>query len=246
MGSATFQPRFGEDNYPMGRFILDRAQALGIRRSTLVRRLEYRDIAGGHKALSMALLSGIIAPQIAKHLASALETDETLVSAVISATMQQKNDEAHRLRIESEQAYRDWFRPHLQVQTERIVPSPIFIAALLTVARLRIIRLPDEAIAAEGDARDRAVKMIILDHWRETGGHVAAFGAITGYVLILIAGYAGFDLGLPYSVTGDPDGGMKKVQRLYEATLGTKRGDPRLTGLLKAVPIRVIHAGVDN
>jgi hypothetical protein len=246
MGSATFQPRFGEDKYPIGRFILDRARALRMGRSDLVRRLGYRNVAGGHRALSTTLLTGIIAPLIAKHLASALEADETVVAAVMNATSQQTSDEASRLRIEREQVYSDLFRPHIQVQTERVVPSPIFIAALLTVARLRIISLPDAVIAAEGDARDRVIKTIILDHWRETGGHVPAFGAITGYLLVLVAGYGRFDLGLPYNVSGDPAGGMQKVQRLYETTLGTKRGDTRLSGLLKNAPIRVIWAGVDN
>ena len=103
MGSATFQSRFGEDKYPIGRFILDRARVLGISRSGLVRRLGYRDLAGGHRALSTALLGGLVAPQIADHLASALEADEALVAAVIGATSQQKSDEARRLRIENEQ-----------------------------------------------------------------------------------------------------------------------------------------------
>ena len=111
---------------------------------------------------------------------------------------------------------------------------------------MRIIHLPDEAIAAEDDARDRIVKTIILDHWRETGGHVAAFGAITGYVLVLVAGYAGFDFGLPYSVDGGPAGGMQKIGRLGEATLGTKRGDTRLTGLLKNESIQLTQAFQDN
>jgi hypothetical protein len=39
---------------------------------------------------------------------------------------------------------------------------------------------------------------------------------------------------------------MQKVEQLGEATLGTKRGDTCLTGLLKNAPIRVIRAGEDN
>jgi hypothetical protein len=82
--------------------------------------------------------------------------------------------------------------------------------------------------------------MIIIDHWRENGGHVPAFGEITGYVVVLVAGYGGFDFGLPFSVTGDLAGAMQKVERLGVATLGTRRGDTRLTGLLKDSPIQVI------
>jgi hypothetical protein len=58
------------------------------------------------------------------------------------------------------------------------VPSPIFVAALLTVARLRIVALPDEALTANEEARDRIVKSIGMDHWRENDGRVPAFGGI--------------------------------------------------------------------
>jgi hypothetical protein len=77
------------------------------------------------------------------------------------------------------------------------------------------------------------IKTIIIDHWREKGGRVPAFGGITGYVLVSVAGYGGFDFGLPFSVTGERSGGMQRVERLGKATLGTMRGDTSLTGLLK-------------
>ncbi len=241
MGSPTFQPRFGEDRYPIGRFILERARTLGMSRSDLVRRLHYRDIGNGHKALSAVLLTGVLAPHVANHLAEALEIDDALLESVIGATTRQKRDEARGLRVESERAYCASFRPHLQVQTERAVPSPIFVAALLTVARLRIIRLPDEALTTNDEARDGIIKNIIIGHWRENGGRVPAFGGITGYVLVLVAGYGGFDFGLPFSVTGDRAGAMQTVERLGQATLGTRRGDMGLTGLLKDSPVQVIR-----
>jgi hypothetical protein len=59
MGCSLFQPRFGEDRYPIGRFILTRSRALGISRSDLVRRLHYLDLSSGSKALSAVLLTGI-------------------------------------------------------------------------------------------------------------------------------------------------------------------------------------------
>jgi hypothetical protein len=102
---------------------------------------------------------------------------------------------------------------------------------------------PDEALTVNDEARDRIIKNIIIDHWSENGGRVPAFGGITGYVLVLVAGYGGFDIGLPFSITGDRAGAMQKVERLGEATLGTRRGDTRLTGLLKNSPIRIIQVG---
>ena len=152
----------------------------------------------------------------------------------------QKRDEARERRIESERAYLASFRPHLHVQTERAVPSPIFVAALLTVARLRTVSLPEEALTANDEPRDRIIKTIVIDHWHENNGYVPAFGGITGYVLVLVPEYGGFDFGLPFSVTGDRAGAMQKVERLGQATLGTRRGDVSLTGMLKNSPVQVI------
>jgi hypothetical protein len=78
--------------------------------------------------------------------------------------------------------------------------------------------------------------------WPENGGRVPAFGGITSYVLVLVAGYGGLDFGMPFSVTGDRAGGMQKVERLGVATLGTSRGDVSLTGMLRDAPVQVIHA----
>src|SRR6266446_7253414 len=98
-------------------------------------------------------------------------------------------------------------------------------------------------LTANCEARDGIIKTVIIDHWRENGGRVPAFGGIIGYVLVLVAGYGGFDFWLPHSVTGDRTGAMQKVERLGEATLGKRQGDTRLTGLLKDSPIRVLRAG---
>jgi hypothetical protein len=45
-------------------------------------------------------------------------------------------------------------------------------------------------------------------------------GGITGYVLVSVAGYGGFDFGLPFSVTGDRAGAMQKVERLGGGDFG--------------------------
>ena len=85
MSSARFQARFGEDKYPIGRFIFEHSRAFGISRSDLVRRLGYQDISSGHRALSEVLLTGVIAPLIGDHLANALELDDALVEAVVGS-----------------------------------------------------------------------------------------------------------------------------------------------------------------
>ena len=67
--SATIQPRFGEDSYPIGRYILDRARVLGLSRTDLVQRSGYRDLNSGQRALTELLLTGIVPSFIEKKLA---------------------------------------------------------------------------------------------------------------------------------------------------------------------------------
>jgi hypothetical protein len=239
MGSATIQARFGEDTYPIGRFILDRARALGISRSELVSRLGCRNIGKGHTALGKVLTTGTVPPHLAKHLADGLEVDSTLVDAVVAATSQQQHDEACQRTLARETAYRIAFQPHLRCETEREIPEPLFIAALLTSARLRLVRVCPETWQVSADERDRHLKRAIQEHYREHRGHVLSFGAIVGYTVVVMAGYR-LDFGLPFDLDGDLAGPMQSAKRLGEAGLGTKRSDSRLTGLLRDTPIHTL------
>jgi hypothetical protein len=233
MSSAIIQARFGEDTFPISRFILERARDLGLTRMNLIRRFGYRDLGKGHRALSELLTTGMVPPLAAKHLANALEVDQGIVDAVILATTQQQHDIERAAVLAQDKIYRAAFRPHLQVQTERQVPSPIWLAAIMGVARLRIVPLPKDAFGASGHLRTEIVKDMIVEHYRRQDGQIAGFAAITGYVLVLVIGYDGFDFGIPYDVNGLPTTQMCSVQRLPTATLGLKRNDDRLSGLLR-------------
>jgi hypothetical protein len=178
------QARFGEDTYPIGRFFFERARALGISRSELVSRLGYRQIGKGHKALTAALMTGTVPPHMAKHLAVALEVDDTLVDAVVAATTRQQQDEARALILAREAAYRAAFKPHLRTETTRTIPEPIFVAALLGTARLRHVEVSSEVWNASANDRDRLVKRAIQDHYDERDGYVPAFGLIVSYTLV--------------------------------------------------------------
>jgi hypothetical protein len=230
----------------IGRFIIDRAKTLGLSRTDLVRRFGYCGLTSGQGALSGFLKTGIVPPFIRTKLAGVLEVEEDLIDNLLLATARQVHDEARTQILAKEEAYRAAFRPHLQVQTERQNPSPIFIAALLTVRRLRIVALPAEAFSADENTRDRVIKATIVEHYQSQRGYVPAFGGITGYLHVCIAGYDGVDIGLPFDVCGNRAGSMRPVKRLAEATLGTKRGDARLTGLLKNTPIQVTTIGRDD
>ncbi len=77
------QPRHGEDAFATGRFILDRAQALGLSRTDLVRRFRYTNIGKGHSALTDLLVGGLMPPLIADNLAAALEVEQRVIDPII-------------------------------------------------------------------------------------------------------------------------------------------------------------------
>jgi hypothetical protein len=99
------------------------------------------------------------------------------------------------------------------------VPSPIFAAAFLGIKKLRTVPLPEAVFSAGEDERDRLVKAVIVEYYRNQSGQMPTFGAITGYVLVLVAGYEGIDWGLPFGVDGDRAGPMRAVGRLPIATV---------------------------
>jgi hypothetical protein len=245
MGGSPIQARYREDAYPISRFILDRARTLGLTRGDLAARLGYRNISKAHRALSSTLTTGIAPPHVSAHLADALEEDEALVAAVMAATNRQREDEARARLLARETAYRTAFKAHLRVETERVIPQPIFVAALFGTARLRHVSLSDEAWVVRIEERDRLVKRTILDHYRDHRGSVPAFGRIIGYTLVTLPGYR-IDFGFPYDIEGNPTGPMRPVERPGEATLGMKRGDTRLTGLLKNAPIKLVPINGDD
>ena len=113
---------------------------------------------------------------IAGKLAGALEVEQDLVDVTLIATRQQQNDEARSEMLDRERAYWAAFRPHLQILTEHRVPRQVFIAALLTTARLLRVEVAAGTWEACTDDRGRVAKRVIGDHHSEHGD-VPAFGA---------------------------------------------------------------------
>jgi hypothetical protein len=243
--SSIIQPRFYEDAYPIGRLVFDRAKSLGLSRTELVQRLGYANLNTGHRALTELLMTGAPSPIIAGKLGETLEIEQDLVDAIMLATLRQKSDEARVQMLDREEAYMRSFRPHLRSETARTIPEPIFIAALLTTARLRVVPTPEDIWSASPDERDRTLKRAIREHFRDQRGSVPAFGRIVAYTAVVMVGYRS-DFGYPYDVDGNPAGPMQQVGRLGEAVFGTSRGDARLTGLLKNTAVTVISAGDDH
>jgi hypothetical protein len=237
MGSI-FRLHFGENKYPISRLLVYRARALGLTRSDLARSLGYRDLGDAHKALANTLKTGTVPAHMRNHLGSALELDEAVIDSVVESTSRQRQDEWRAWLLAEEKEHMARFQPHLRTETARTVPEPIFIAALIGTARLRLVEVSSEIWEARAGDRNRLVKQAIRDHYRVHKAHVVPFGAILSYTLVTMPGYI-VDFGYPFDVAGNPTGPMQGVKRLAEASLGVKSGDTRLTGFLRNTEIVV-------
>jgi hypothetical protein len=236
---ATFHARFHEDFFSISRLIVSRANDLGLTRRQVVERFGFEDrLAKGHTVLSDILTTGVVPPGLhSSTLADTLEVDQLFLSEVLSATARQIDAERKADLVAREEIYRARFRPHLQVRTERRVPSPVFVVALLTAEQLRIIALPEDINSLASDKQHQIVRGAIQRHYRRRSGQVPAFGRIDGYYFVQFAGFERDDFGIAFTVKGLPNGRMVAIERLPEAGLGVKIGDTRLTGLLKDEPI---------
>jgi hypothetical protein len=162
-----------------------------------------------------------------------LQVEPSIVDAALISTARELDAEDATRVLAAEERYKTGFRPHLQVQTERTVPSPIFAVAMIGTKRLRVVELSNKVTSTDQDTRDQIARDAIRRHYRENRGWVPCFGEITGYVLVVFAGYDGLDFGVPFDCRGWPTGSMTTVQRLPDALLGTRRADGRLNQLFK-------------
>ena len=154
--------------------IRSRMTELGLSRGEFAKRLGYRNIAKGIRRIDV-LCDGDL--EGTKHfldvLPQALETSAETVKRALDQTVRELELAAKEEAEARDKIWRENFRPHAIILTERTVPSPIFVAAMIGVEKLLRIDL---------DATQGPVSFVkqVLD--RLPVG-VPAFGKTVGFVI---------------------------------------------------------------
>lgn len=167
-------PELEKQQLELARLIERRMSELEIRAPELVRRWGYKNTSKGLRRLEQLQAGQFVLPgEIMEALATVLDLP---VSELLNAseTTKRQLDEA-RLTAQ-EQEWRDWssiFRPHAILRTERQIPSPIFVAAL--VGAENILRVDFDT----GQPTETWIEQVAA----KLPTHVAAFGQVTGYYL---------------------------------------------------------------
>jgi transcriptional regulator with XRE-family HTH domain len=154
--------------------IRSRMTELGLSRGEFAKRLGYKNIAKGIRRID-ALCEGDIegTKQLLDVLPQALETSAETVKRALDQTVHEI-DLAEKHEAEArDKIWRENFCPHAIILTERTVPSPIFVAAIVGVEKLLRIDL---------DATQGPVSFVrqALDRLPEG---VSAFGKPIGFVI---------------------------------------------------------------
>jgi hypothetical protein len=200
--------------------IRSRLTELGLSRGEFVKRLGYKNIAKG-----IRLCEGNIegTKQFMDVLPRALETSAEIVTLALDQTVRELELAEKQEAEVRDKIWRENFRPHAIILTERSVPSPIFVAAMIGVEKLLRIDL---------DATQGPVSFVrqVLDRLPEG---VPAFGKPMGFVI----NYSP-DKAVRFDSNGQPIAMLDKAVRPGTAVLLRLGGRP--------IPAEALRLVFDN
>ena len=115
---------------------------LGLSRGELAKRLRYKNLAKGIRWID-ALRDGDLegTKQFLDVLPQALELSAETVKRALDQTFRELESAAKQEAEARDKIWRENFCPHAIILTERTVPSPIFVAAMIGVEKLLRIDL---------------------------------------------------------------------------------------------------------
>ena len=192
--------------------IRSRMAELGLSRGEFVKRLGYKNIAKGIRRID-ALCEGDLegTKYFLDVLPQALETSAETVKGALDQTVREIELAEKQEAEARDKIWRENFCPHGIILTERTVPSPIFVAALIGVEKLLRIDL---------DATQGPVSFVrqVLNRLPE---EVAAFGKPIGFVI----NYSP-DQAIRFDLNGQPTAILDKAVRPGTAVLLRLGGRP--------------------
>jgi hypothetical protein len=188
--------------------IRSRMLELSLSRGEFVKRLGYKNIAKGIRRID-ALCEGDVegTKQFLDVLPQALETSADTVTRALDQTVREIELAEKQEAEARDKIWRETFHPHAVILTERTVPSPIFVAAMIGVEKLLRIDLD----ATQGPAT--FVRQMV-NHLPE---RVPAFGNTIGFVI----NYSS-DKAVRFDLNGQPIATLDKAVRAGTAVLRLK------------------------
>jgi hypothetical protein len=187
--------------YPIDGFIQDKMMERGLSRGALTSATGYRNGSKTLRHLDRLKQGGQVPPSFQARLVAALGVDPVDFEAVLQATREIQRVEDRRRREAEIALARAAFRPHLRLIPERLVPQPIFVAAMTGVNFWLVQALPENILMIPVVRRLHVVGQIAREHYAWTSGKAGPFGGIRGYLF-----RTGFESAIELNVDGTRSG----------------------------------------
>ncbi|HPF07595.1 MAG TPA: hypothetical protein PK293_16250 [Spirochaetota bacterium] len=164
--------------YAIQKYVLEKMKEKHLRKGEFVKRLGYSNISKGCRRFDSFLAGEAYPENIISNLHAALDVDKNEINELLRETEIEFQKEMEVERLKRDEEGRKNFVPYLYCHTERRIPSPIFVCAILGADRLKIRKLPADfctlSYEKQNDVRKKAIKEII----EKFDGTIPSFGRI--------------------------------------------------------------------
>ncbi len=218
--------------YAIQKYVVEIMKEKGLRKSDVARKVGYKNIAKGCRRLHEFLNDLQCNSMVVDNLHVALDVPREEINEKLKETQCELEEE----RRQQEERERREFVPFLYCNTERRIPSPIFVCAILGSDRMKYIKLAPDFNDQSPERQKHIIKAFIEDRLKrleEFGGSIPAFGKVISFSLQRYYDYEESDIEV-YDLKGelipDPPEGARNVAT-GKATLTLKGKD--ITWLFK-------------
>jgi len=165
--------------YAIQEYVIRTMREKGLKRSEVVKRLGYTNVAKGCRRLDQLLQDLEYNRTIMNNLHAALGVPKHRVQEKLEETARELEQE----RLQEEERERRVFVPYLFCQTERRIPSPIFVCAILNAERMKFMYLPPDYNQRSASQQEEIRRALIAIRLGKNDGKIPSFGKITCFTL---------------------------------------------------------------
>lgn len=165
--------------YAIQKYVIKTMREKQLKRSEVVRRLGYTNVAKGCRRLDQLLQNLEYNDTIIKNLHVALDVPRQQVDEKLAETASELEEERRR----EEERERRVFIPYLFCQTERRIPSPIFVCAILNAVSMKYVYLPPDYNQRSDREQEEIRVALVAEKLQKNDGRIPSFGKITCFTL---------------------------------------------------------------
>ena len=169
--------------YAIQKYVIRTMREKRLKRSEVVRRLGYTNVAKGCRRLDQLLQNLEYNDTLIKNLHVALDVPRHQVDEKLAETASELEEERRLEEAREEERERRVFVPYLFCQTERRIPSPIFVCAILNAVSMKYIYLPPDYNQRSASEQEEIRKALVAEKLQKNDGRIPSFGKITCFTL---------------------------------------------------------------